>query len=318
MFYIQRLFISVLIASVSLVTGCSVVTSEFESTWHERCRWIPENYFSDEKVIALCHAIEADDLKEIDRLVAAGADVNAKGKGNMTPLLWAFPDNKPERFKRLLEHGADPNVMVTDDFNTRSAIKAGDSITHMSARTWFPDHFKYVMQHGGDANLVHPEYESTPLFSVIEGSGRNKEERVRLLIEKGADLNRKSLGATPAMQAVSWFGQYRIALMLLEAGADPTVYASRQEARLIHMVVFSEKRVPIESEQQKQDRAMLIAWLEQHGESFAAAREDAARWAGTSSKSPTELKELRRAEIAARHAREAAERQLDAGGNVVE
>jgi hypothetical protein len=49
-------------------------------------------------VIALCKATEANDIAEIDRLVAAGADVNAQGEGNMTPLLWAYPDNKLERF----------------------------------------------------------------------------------------------------------------------------------------------------------------------------------------------------------------------------
>jgi ankyrin repeat protein len=60
----------------------------------------------------LCKAIEENDVGEIDRLVAAGADVNAKGKENMTPLLWAFPDDKPERFKKLLELGADPNARL--------------------------------------------------------------------------------------------------------------------------------------------------------------------------------------------------------------
>src|SRR5205809_270336 len=78
------------------------------STFHQKCGWKAENYFSDPQVIALCRAIEANDLAEIDRLVAAGADVNAQGKGKMTPLLWAYPDNKIERFKRLLDHGANP------------------------------------------------------------------------------------------------------------------------------------------------------------------------------------------------------------------
>jgi hypothetical protein len=34
--------------------------------------------------------------------------VNAKGKGNMTPLLWAYFDDRPQRLLLLLEHGADP------------------------------------------------------------------------------------------------------------------------------------------------------------------------------------------------------------------
>jgi uncharacterized protein len=79
--------------------GCSEVAAVIKlataTTWHQKFDWKAEEYFTDEKAIALCHAIEAEDLEEMDRLVAAGVDVNAKGKGNMTPLLWAFPDNKP-------------------------------------------------------------------------------------------------------------------------------------------------------------------------------------------------------------------------------
>ena len=76
------------------LAGCTEVSRVVGSTWHEKCGWKAKDYFDDPQVIALCQAIEANDLKEIDRLVAAGANVNAKGKGNMTPLLWAYPDNQ--------------------------------------------------------------------------------------------------------------------------------------------------------------------------------------------------------------------------------
>src|SRR5689334_16940629 len=82
------------------------------ATWHEKHNWKAEDYFVDPQVIALCRAIEANDLAEMDRLIAAGADVNGQGKGKMTPLLWALPDNKLARFERLLQHGADPNVII--------------------------------------------------------------------------------------------------------------------------------------------------------------------------------------------------------------
>jgi hypothetical protein len=100
-----------LAAIVLLLAGCSG-SSQLKG------KWKADDYFTDPQVIALCHAIEANDLDEIDRLVAAGANVNALGKGNMTPLLCAFPDNKLARFRRLLEHGANPNVVVESDFGT--------------------------------------------------------------------------------------------------------------------------------------------------------------------------------------------------------
>ncbi len=75
-------------------------------------KWNAGDYFTDQGVIALCKAIEAHNLTEIDRLVKSGVDVNARGRGNMTPLLWAFPVGQ-DVFRKLLELGADPNVEFT-------------------------------------------------------------------------------------------------------------------------------------------------------------------------------------------------------------
>ena len=120
---------AVLLAFLAAIIGCG------ERTFHEKAGWKAEDYFDDPQVIALCKAIEANDLEEMKQLIDAGADVNAKGKGNMTPLLWALPDNQLERFKMLLEHGADSNVIIESDFNTRGGMRAGDSVTHMVFKT---------------------------------------------------------------------------------------------------------------------------------------------------------------------------------------
>lgn len=299
------MFLSIFVA---LNGGCadisSLVKSATQTSWHEKFNWKAEDYFTDPQVIALCQAIEAEDLEEIDRLVASGADVNAKGKGNMTPLLWAFPDNKPDRFVRLLEHHADPNVFVTSDFNTGpGGIQPGDSVMHMAAKSWF-HHFKHVMEHGGDPNLVHPKSKETPLFAVITGSGGQREERIQLLIDKGVDLDYAGSGKTATIQAVSWGGQYRFALMLLKAGADPGIYQTNQNSKLIHIVVSDQKRLAIASPQQNEDYFELVVWLEEHGESVEQARKDLARWDSWSKFGDLKkIRKLREAEIAEREAR---------------
>ena len=87
-----------------------------DSRWHAQVGWKAEDYFQDPQVISLCKAIETDNIAEMERLIAAGADVNAIGKDGMTPLLWAFPEEKPERCECLLHHGANPNVFIESDF----------------------------------------------------------------------------------------------------------------------------------------------------------------------------------------------------------
>jgi hypothetical protein len=116
----MRLRATYLLVAVVTLVGCGEASRITGTTWHQKFGWKAEDYFSDPQVIALCHAIAANNLAEIDRLVAAGANVNAKGKGNMTPLLWAFPDNKLDRFERLLKHGAGPCSETGEDWGTRS------------------------------------------------------------------------------------------------------------------------------------------------------------------------------------------------------
>src|SRR5262249_52448878 len=145
--------------------------------------WKAEDYFHDPKVVELCHAIEANDIAEIDRLVAAGANVNAQGKGKMTPLLWSFFDNKLERFKLLLEHGADPNVVVESDFESHGAVSSGESVTFLACKTRFPGYFDAVFAHGGDSNLPCSSFmgnQDTPLFTVIASGAGDKKQRIKL------------------------------------------------------------------------------------------------------------------------------------------
>jgi hypothetical protein len=147
-------FTATFILCAVMLPSCGNVSGAMKSTWYQNFGWKAENYFDDRKVISLCHAIEANSIKEMERLVADGANANAQGKDNMTPLLWSFPDKKLACFTRLLELGADPNIAIKSDLNTHGGFAAGDSVTHMACRTEFNGYFEAVFAHGGDPNLV--------------------------------------------------------------------------------------------------------------------------------------------------------------------
>ncbi len=169
------------------------------------------------------------------RLVKAGADVNAQGKDKRTPLLWAFPDNHLPRFKRLLEPGANPNVVVEGEFNTRQRITRGDSVTHMACDTSFAGYIEAVFDHGGDPHIRHTGplgFHETPLFAVITGAAANKADTIRRPIDLGADMNAFSNGGTPMMQAMTWGPQYDVVIMMLDAGANFPTYGEEQVERL--------------------------------------------------------------------------------------
>jgi hypothetical protein len=268
-------------------------------------------FFADPKVIALCRAIEANDLAEMERLVKAGADVNAQGQGNMTPLLWAYPDNRLPRFKWLLEHGADPNVVIESDFNSHGYLSPGDSVTLIVCWTSFPGYFDAVFDHGGDAN--HPysgkaSFKCPPLMAVVKALGREPKEKlaqVKRLIALGADMNALNPDSTPVMDAVLWPGQFDLALTMLEAGADFRKYMDDESTRLIHLFVMQEDRLDEYSPEKRVKFLELVKWLEDRGESYEEAKADLARWASWGRVSG-EYDQKMAAEIAERKAREKA------------
>ncbi len=309
--------VNLCVAVLPLLLGCQQVKKVLpKSTWHEKFEWKAEDFFSDPQVIALCRAIETNDLAEMDRLIAAGADINAQGKGKMTPLLWAFPDNQLGRFKKLLEHGANPNVIVEDDFGTRGVIMSGTSVTWLASGTTFPGYFDAVFAHGGDPNIEQETKAlwkgDAPIFAVIRSQSPDKKQRIRLLIDKGADINHLSASyTTPTMLAAGWGGQFDIALTLLEAGADHTICTFNSNQRLIHLLI-TYKTNPYKSSawtpRQNADYDALIRWLETHGESIKVAQEDLERWRSWSTDSG-EYQRKMAAEVAARKAREAQAKQ---------
>ncbi len=283
-------FLLVMMSFVS-ANGC-----DSSSSWYSKFDWKAEDYFDDPKVVALCKAIQLKDIANIDMLVTDGADVNAKGKGNMTPLLWAFPENKPEVLKRILEHGADPNVVVTSDFNTKNqGIRPGDSVLHLAAGTTFPDYFKYVMQHGGNPNLIRGnKYEDSPLISVITGNSPNKSECIKLLIDGGADLDyMNKANATPLWQAASWGGQYDLVLQLLNAGASFNV-CKDNGGTFLHFILKDKLGIDRFSEQQKQDYEKAIQILKKLGADLEGAEKDNVKFFNGGRLSPQRIKELKK------------------------
>lgn len=263
------------LVAFTLLAGCGSAPSN----WYEKMGWVAEDYFEDPLVVELCKAIEANNLEGIDSLVAEGADVNAIGKGNMTPLLWSFPDDHIERFQKLLEHGADPNVLITDDFNTNQSIPPGYAVTHLVLRSDFKEHYKSVFDHGGDANLQTKERngQDTPLHVMIDGAALDKSKRLQLLIDSGADTNAiGKYGCPPASNAVA-FSQYGLALDLLEAGADPLIYHEDELQTLVHYVVKDSSK-SVEKNGKITPYGQLIKWLREHSIDLQSARDDHKRW----------------------------------------
>ncbi len=240
----RRPFVTAVLACVSAIgfAGCdpqlnvdssngpSKTGQRSVTSWHAKNGWIAEKFFTDPKVIELCRAIEANDLPAIRKAIENGADVNALGKDNMTPLLWAFPENHVHRMKILLEAGADPNVVIKSNLGVPYMFMPGDSVTHMAARSAF-EYFDLVFDHGADPQLPASMDRNPVIFTIIEAgiSPEKRKRRIAKLIALGVDINQPGSEYSgldiPLMKAFTFAGQYDLALFLLNNGANPYQYS---------------------------------------------------------------------------------------------
>jgi len=272
-----------------LLNGCSQLPMTTTAS-HSKLGLDAATVFGDPKVIALCKAIEADDLKQIQELIDAGANVNAIGDSGVTPLLWAFLDNKIDRFKLLLENGADPNIQLTENIGKRSVFKAGDAVLHMAARSQFPEHFELVMKHGGNPNLRSSRGD-TIIHEAITGLVPNSRQRIKIAVDHGADINAlNKSGDTPVFLACTWAAQYGLAIYILDLGGDPTI---RRKGGLSgpmqHALAFKRdiklSRKPA-TPQQEAGLDEFIQILKDRGYNMDQAQEDIERWGKLTKEKP--------------------------------
>ncbi len=164
-----------------------------------------ETMFPDQQVRALARAAGEGNIRKIEQLVQKGVDVNARGAQGATPLFWAMRDHKG--FKRLLELGADPNVVYAD----------GNNVMLVAVSLKDKRILKAALEHGGNPNLVAGDSTGrTPIFDAMSAGM----DVVDLLLKHGADINaRDSLSNTPVLAAAGR-GDFEIVYQLLERGAD--------------------------------------------------------------------------------------------------
>jgi ankyrin repeat protein len=164
-----------------------------------------ETMFPDESVRALANAARKGRIKKIDDIVRSGVDVNSRGRRGATPLFWAMRNYNG--FHKLLELGADPNVVFED----------GGTIFYWAVVSNRPKILRAMLDYGGNPNTVSgSSLGTTPIFEAIwQGT-----EMIDILLNAHADINaRDKFGSTPMMNAAAT-GDYDIILYLLEHGAD--------------------------------------------------------------------------------------------------
>ncbi|MCE2570912.1 ankyrin repeat domain-containing protein [Motilimonas eburnea] len=171
-----------------------------------------DNAYSDKSAITLSRAAMRGDVKLINKMLASGVDVNVRGKGGETPLLWSLTALNKKGYQALLEAGADPNIQLTE---------YGESVMSVSSVVNDSDFLRLALAYGGDPNLRHGKnnIQITPIFDAVVAT---RLENVKILMAAGANLNLRNWKRETVADFAASSNQWQIVYMMLEAGVDYT------------------------------------------------------------------------------------------------
>lgn len=174
---------------------------------------------------ALFAAVAADDPDAVRTALFRGADVEARGDGDRTPLVAAAKSNAIAAATALIEAGADVNAQ--DDIRDSAFLYAGaEGLNEILALT---------LAHGVNVHSTN-RFGGTALIPASEGGHG---EAVRMLIRAGVPVNHvNDPGWTALLEAVVYGdGSARyvdVVTQLLDAGADASIRDARGRTALDH------------------------------------------------------------------------------------
>ncbi len=156
-------------------------------------------------------------------IVKAGADVNCRGRGGITPLMGAGANRNPAIAQKLLEAGA--------EVNQRDEI--GRTPIMFAAWNENPDVVRVLVEKGADINAID-QRKITPL--MFAAMGNKNPEVVRFFLGKKVNVNARDQNG---MNAILWAANNNnnpeILFVLLEGGADPRTQDFQNKSIFDHL-----------------------------------------------------------------------------------
>lgn len=201
---------------VLMFIGCDMQSYAFAATKPLAAMSLEDMFPGDESTQALAKAASDGDIETVDDLVSKGADVNAVGVRNYTPLVWLIEHPNKKGFRRLLELGANPNLRREgSDF---SPLHLAVSWSSPMSRGLDLDYLRMMFEVGGaDPNLPGLKTGELP---IEEALSVGEEHVFMCLLSAGANVNRTGSCDISIITHAARVSNYQIVLYLLENGVD--------------------------------------------------------------------------------------------------
>jgi len=155
-------------------------------------------------------AIRSDDASSIDQLLSAGAQVDARGLHDVTPLMIAVDAQCPRAVAALLGAGANPNLKAADRagavhlaVESHAAAPSGKDILAM------------IMKAGGDPNTLRPDGDPV----IVRFSYDHDLEDLRWFKALGANLDIDGRTHRPIISDIAYGQNWDVVWVMIELGA---------------------------------------------------------------------------------------------------
>jgi hypothetical protein len=152
-------------------------------------------------------AVLSDNRTAIEDALKAGANVNARGIHNITPLMMAVDRLKKNAVAELIARGANPNLKADD----------GAGAVSLAVENYrdAPDIMFAVFKGGGDPNTRRPDNDPV----IIRFLNDRNCEYLRHMKALGADLDITTRGDDPLITDASTARDWDMVWCLIELGA---------------------------------------------------------------------------------------------------
>ncbi|WP_087960731.1 ankyrin repeat domain-containing protein [Lysobacter antibioticus] len=197
-----------------LLAGCLAPYTPAQESSLPVADWFPNQ----PKAQALAVASEFGRLEEVRRLMKVeGVDPDKIFSPEGYPLLaWPVITESPEGLREMLKNGADPNAMRRS-MTTDRGMRNNNNAMVWAAKAKDPIYLKILLDYGGDPNTRNSNDETLLVQSILGGGGW---PNVKLLIERGADINAKTR-TVPIITDYATAGGFEPTYWLLQHGANP-------------------------------------------------------------------------------------------------
>lgn len=220
------LFLLACILLMSACDGLKAVTKVTLQQLPKREVRVSDLFPDDKKAQRLASAASEGQVDLVDKLIAEGANPNAVGEHGITVLGWLLYRPNITGLKRLLKHGADPNVIWTKWDESRgwewSFIHLA---TELSPKIGV-EHLKAALDMGGEPNLIVENYNNRPILLADEPNNR---EAFVALVNAGANVDYIDPNGESLLQDAETNRNYELVYFLLKEDINYMYESGRYE-----------------------------------------------------------------------------------------